>query len=143
MAQLPGGVTAQGILELPVEALRAAGLSAAKAASIRELAARVAGGELPLESLASLPDEEVVASLSRIRGIGRWTAEMFLIFSLRRLDVWPVGDHGVRQGYATIHGLGSPPRPGELLELGERYRPYRTALAWYCWRAAETVLPEE
>jgi DNA-3-methyladenine glycosylase II len=141
--RLPEGITAHSILGIPIEALRAAGLSAAKAASIRELATSVVEGALELESLASLADEEVVASLSRVRGIGRWTAEMFLIFSLRRLDVWPVGDHGVRRGYAIIHGLSSPPRPRELLGLGERYRPYRTALAWYCWRATETVLPTE
>ncbi len=142
VARLPGGVTAPGILGLPVEALRASGLSAAKVAAIRDLAARVMEGALRLESLVCLPDEEVVASLVQVRGIGRWTAEMFLIFSLRRLDVWPVGDQGVRRGYATIHGLASPPRPGELLELGEQYRPYRTVAAWYCWRAVETLLPE-
>jgi len=141
VACLPGGVTAPAVLELPLATLRASGLSAAKAASIRDLAARVASGALELESLVSLPDDEVVSTLSQVRGMGRWTAEMFLIFSLRRPDVWPVGDHGVRRGYAAIHGLASPPRPTELAELGERYRPYRTVAAWYCWRAVETVLP--
>jgi len=77
-----------------------------------------------------------------VRGIGRWTAEMFLIFQLGRPDVWPVEDFGVRKGYASLHGLPEPPAPRALRELGEVYRPWRTVAAWYCWRGAETVLPQ-
>ena len=80
---------------------------------------------------------QIVTTLSVVRGIGQWTAEMFLIFQLRRLDVWPVGDYGVRKGYALAYGLPRLPTPKELLQLGERFRPYRTVAAWYCWRAVD------
>jgi 3-methyladenine DNA glycosylase/8-oxoguanine DNA glycosylase len=87
-------------------------------------------------------DDQIVERLSAVRGIGRWTAEMFLIFQLSRTDVWPVEDLGVRRGYATIHGLPELPKPKPLSALGEIYRPWRTVAAWYCWRAAETVVPQ-
>ena len=102
----------------------------------------MADGGLPLDGIDAMTDDEIVDALSRVRGIGRWTAEMFLIFQLHRLDVWPVGDLGVRRGYALAHGLPEIPRPRELLALGEAYRPYRTIAAWYCWRAAETIVPD-
>ncbi|MBV9547593.1 MAG: DNA-3-methyladenine glycosylase 2 family protein, partial [Chloroflexi bacterium] len=89
-----------------------------------------------------LSDDEIVARLSAVRGIGRWTAEMFLMFQLRRPDVWPVDDYGVRKGFGVIHGLEAPPTPKALQPLGETYRPHRSAAAWYCWRAVETVLPQ-
>ncbi|HEV8633764.1 MAG TPA: hypothetical protein VG370_05940 [Chloroflexota bacterium] len=95
-----------------------------------------------LDRLAELPDAEVVGRLRAVRGVGRWTAEMFLLFQLRRLDVWPVDDLAVRRGFAIIHGLAEPPRPRELDAAGEPYRPYRSVAAWYCWRAIDTVLPE-
>jgi DNA-3-methyladenine glycosylase II len=139
--RLPDGPTPEAVLALSDGDMRAAGLSGAKTASIRDLAAKVADGTVPLDSLESLSDIEVVERLSRVRGIGRWTAEMFLMFHMRRPDVWPVDDLGVRNRYARIHGLPVAPRPAELLTLGEAYRPYRTVAAWYCWRAAETVLP--
>ena len=141
LERLPGGPTPAGVLALSDAELRAAGLSAGKSASIRDLAAKVLDGMVPLAGIEALPDEEVVERLSTVRGIGRWTAEMFLIFQLRRLDVWPVADLGVRNGYARLHGLPAPPRPAELAALGELYRPYRSLAAWYCWRAAETILP--
>jgi DNA-3-methyladenine glycosylase II len=77
-----------------------------------------------------------------VRGIGRWTAEMFLLFQLRRLDVWPVDDFAVRKGFGVVHGLPEAPKPKALDALGEIYRPYRSVAAWYCWRATDTVLPE-
>jgi DNA-3-methyladenine glycosylase II len=141
LERLPGGPSPEGVLALSDADLRAAGLSGAKMASIRDLAARVMDGTVPLDGLDPLSDDEIIERLSRVRGIGRWTAEMFLMFHLRRLDVWPVDDLGVRKGYARIHALPIAPRPAELLALGEVYRPYRTLAAWYCWRAAETVLP--
>ena len=142
VAALTDGLTPDAVLALPEPAFRAAGLSGAKTASIRDLAARVADGTVPLAGIEALGDDEVVERLSLVRGIGRWTAEMFLIFQLRRPDVWPVDDLGVRKGYALAHGLSVPPKPRELLALGEPYRPYRTVAAWYCWRAAETVVPD-
>ena len=136
VALYDGHPTAQAVLRTPDESLRAVGLSAAKAASIKDLAARVLDGRLRFDPLHRLDDEQVVARLCTVRGIGRWTAEMFLIFQLNRPDVWPVGDLGVRAGYGRIHGAATP-TPAELGDLGERYRPYRTVAAWYCWRAVQ------
>ncbi len=135
-------LTPETVLALPDEAFRAAGLSGTKSLSIRDLAARVADGTVPLEGIEAYSDDEIVARLRTVRGIGRWTAEMFLIFQLRRLDVWPVDDFAVRKGYAIAHRLAEPPSPKELMALGDLYRPYRTIAAWYCWRATDTVLPE-
>lgn len=142
LAALPDGLTPEAVLALPEPAFRAAGLSGAKTASIRDLAAKVADGTAPLGELDALADDEIVTRLSLVRGIGRWTAEMFLMFQLRRPDVWPVDDLGVRKGYSLIHRMPEPPKPRELLLLGDVYRPYRTTAAWYCWRAAETVVPD-
>ena len=134
-------LTAEGVLALPEEALRAAGLSAAKTRSIRALAEGTLSGAVPLHDVERLTDEELIARLSTVPGIGRWTAEMFLIFQLHRPDVWPVEDFGVRKGYAALHHQAAAPTPRALRDLGEIYRPWRTVAAWYCWRAAETVVP--
>jgi len=134
-ALVPGPLTPEAVLALPEESLRAAGLSGAKTASVRDLASRAVGGELALGGLGRLPDEEIVARLSAVRGIGRWTAEMFLLFELRRLDVWPTGDLGVREGWRLAHGLESQPTPAQLGLLGEPLRPVRSVAAWYCWQA--------
>ena len=139
-----GGVpTPDAVLSTPLEDLRAAGLSAAKAASIVDLAEKVVDGTLPLDDVHRLGDEDLITRLVIVRGIGRWTAEMFLIFQLRRLDVWPVDDLGVRKGYGMAWGLPAMPTPKALAELGEPLRPYRSVAAWYCWRATELtgVLP--
>ena len=141
-ALLDGHPSAEGVLGASIEQLRAVGLSGAKAASIADLALKATDGTLPLDRLDELTDAEIVQRLVTVRGIGRWTAEMFLMFQLRRLDVWPVDDFGVRKGYAAIHSLAAPPTPKVLEALGEIYHPYRTYAAWYCWRAVETVLPE-
>ena len=135
---LDGEVAPQNLLALPVETLRSAGLSARKAESLRDLASKVLEGTVVLDQpgLRAETDDEVIARLSTVRGIGRWTAQMFLMFQLQRLDVWPTDDFGVRKGY----GLGwSVPTPTakQLEPLGEPYRPYRSVVAWYCWRAAE------
>jgi DNA-3-methyladenine glycosylase II len=129
--------TAEAVVAIRDGALRGAGLSGSKAASIRDLAERVADGRLRLDDLARLPDEAVIERLVTVRGIGPWTAEMFLIFTLGRLDVWPVDDYGVRTGFARAHGMEEVPKPKELLALGEPYRPWRSVASWYCWRAAE------
>ena len=135
-------LTPEGVLACSEEAMRAAGLSAAKTRSIRALAERAASGELPLHDVHDIGDEELIERLSAVPGIGRWTAEMFLIFQLGRLDVWPVGDLGVRKGYATAWGLPDMPTPKELTAYGETFRPYRSVAAWYCWRAVDTVVPD-
>ena len=123
---------------MPASTLRAAGLSARKAASLQDLAAKVTDGTVLLDpaALRSESDAEVVARLTTVLGIGRWTAEMFLIFQLRRLDIWPTGDLGVRKGFGLAWGIPMPTAK-ELEPLGDPYRPYRSVVAWYCWRAAE------
>jgi DNA-3-methyladenine glycosylase II len=138
LAALGDDVRPEALLALPPEALRAAGLSANKAASLRDLAAKVVEGTVVLSTrgLARETDDEVVARLSTVRGIGRWTAEMFLIFQLRRLDVWPTGDLGVRRGYSLAWDIPMP-SARELEPLGDPYRPYRSVVAWYCWRAVD------
>jgi DNA-3-methyladenine glycosylase II len=137
-----GHPTPEAVLQTSTEDLRAAGLSGAKTASLQDLSRKATDGTLPLDHLDELSDAEIVARLSTVRGIGRWTAEMFLLFQLRRPDVWPVDDFGVRKGYARIHNLEVAPTPKALDALGEIYRPHRSAAAWYCWRAVDTVLPQ-
>lgn len=133
-----GGVVApEAILEASEEDLRGAGLSAAKHAALVDLATRVADGDVDLDDLDGLDDASVKARLTRIRGVGPWTADMFLMFTLRRPDVWPVGDLGVRQGMGRLLGRTDAPTPSELELVGVGFRPWRSAAAWYCWRALE------
>ena len=120
---------------VPDDALRAAGLSANKLASLRDLSAKVVDGSVDLNRSSRLGDDDLIAALVTVRGIGRWTAEMYLMFELRRLDVWPVGDLGVRQGYGLAWRLQEPPSAKELAPLGDRFRPYRSSVARYCWAA--------
>jgi 3-methyladenine DNA glycosylase/8-oxoguanine DNA glycosylase len=142
VALFDGDLSPEAVLALPVERLRAAGLSGSKAASVRDLAAKVADGTVPLEHIGRLSDEDIIERLSVVRGIGRWTAEMFLIFQLRRLDVWPVDDYGIRKGYSLAYGLPELLTPKQLQGEGERFRPYRTVAAWYGWRAVHAALPD-
>jgi DNA-3-methyladenine glycosylase II len=130
-----GTVTAGAILATDVSALRAAGLSAAKATSLLDLADKVVGGTVPLDGIDRLDDDDIVARLTTVRGIGRWTAEMFLLFELERPDVWPVDDLGVRHGWRLIHGDAELPRRRVLQAEGEGFRPYRSVVALYCWHA--------
>jgi DNA-3-methyladenine glycosylase II len=129
--------TPEAVLAIPDDELRGAGLSASKAASIRDLAQHVVGGAVLLDRIGRRSDERIVAELTQVRGIGRWTAEMFLMFQLGRLDVWPVDDFGVRKGYAALYGLDETPTARALQPLGESFRPYRSVAAWYCWRAVD------
>ncbi len=129
------------VLALPEGAMRSAGLSGSKSAAILDLATKIHDGTVPVHDLDGLSDDELVARLVQVRGIGPWTAEMFLIFQLRRLNVWPVDDYGVRKGWARAHELEELPKPKALRDEGERFRPYRTIAALYCWRAVDTVLP--
>jgi 3-methyladenine DNA glycosylase/8-oxoguanine DNA glycosylase len=134
---LDGVVTPEAVLALPPDVLASCGLSGAKASTIRDLADQVVTGRIELDSMGRLPDDEVVEHLTQVRGIGPWTAQMFLISALGRLDVWPVGDYGVRAGFARAWGLDEVPSPKLLAELGEPFRPYRSLVAWYCWRAVD------
>jgi len=138
VAALNDDVRPEALIALPDQSLRAAGLSANKAASSRDLATKILDGTVVLSprGLSRQSDDDVVARLSTVRGIGPWTAEMFLMFQLRRLDVWPTGDLGVRRGYGLAWKVPMPTARA-LQPLGDKYRPYRSVVAWYCWRAAE------
>jgi DNA-3-methyladenine glycosylase II len=143
LAALPDGgpPTPANVAAADSLALRAAGLSRAKVAYIQDLATKVRDGVVHLDRLHLLDDEAVIEELTKVKGIGRWTAEMFCIFTLRRLDVWPVGDLGVRAGYARAYGWAELPTPQALQAEGERFRPYRTLAAWYCWRVVVAAVP--
>jgi len=130
-----GTVDAASILAVDTPTLRAAGLSGAKTTSLQDLAAKVADGTVPLHELAALDDDEIVNRLVTVRGIGRWTAEMFLLFELERPDVWPVDDLGVRLGWRLIHEEPELIKPRALLAAGEPFRPHRSLLALVCWHA--------
>jgi DNA-3-methyladenine glycosylase II len=140
-ALVPGRFDAAGLAAVPEGLLRSAGLSGAKTRSLSDLAARVHDGDVRLDRVGRLDDEAVVTELSRVRGIGRWTAEMFLMFQLGRLDVWPTGDLGVRKGFAAAWGEAVVPSPLELAARGEPFRPWRSVVAWYCWQAVRTAVP--
>lgn len=134
---LDGVLTPARILELDDELLRGAGLSGAKTRTIRGLAEALHSGSLDLAAAIASGDDDLVSSeLQTLWGIGRWTAEMFLIFTLHRLDIWPVGDLAMRRGWDQIHG-GAATTPAELDFLGEPLRPYRSVAAWYCWRQVD------
>ena len=142
-AALGGTATAESVLAAPPGLLVSCGLSRAKAAALCDLAEHVVDGRLNLTRIGRLPDERVIEQLVQVRGIGRWTAEMFLLRTLGRLDVWPTGDLGVRAGFALGWKLPDVPSPKELEALGDPFRPYRSLVAWYCWRAADdrTLVP--
>jgi DNA-3-methyladenine glycosylase II len=130
--------TPRDLLEVPAERLREAGLSAAKTAALRDLAARTIDGTVPsLARIRRMEDEEIIERLTIVRGIGRWTVEMLLIFRLGRPDVLPVSDLGVRKGFARMFRRGKLPDPAVMIRRGERWRPYRSVASWYLWRALE------
>src|SRR5438552_6056474 len=130
------------VIATPDATFRAAGLSGSKTAAIKDLAAKTLDGTVPTRaSLDRMSDEEIIARLTTVRGIGRWTVEMLLLFDLGRLDVWPVDDYGVRKGYAKTFRKKELPKPKDLLLIGEKWRPYRSVAAWYFWRALD--LPEK
>jgi DNA-3-methyladenine glycosylase II len=130
--------TPEEIAKLPLSAMRGVGFSEAKAHAIYDIAEKVQSGLVPsARAITRLSDEEIVERLVQVRGVGRWTVEMLLIFQLGRMDVLPVDDFGVRSGFAAATGAKELPRPKALLEFGERWRPYRTVAAWYLWRTAD------
>lgn len=135
---LGGEVTAQRIVEIDESDLRGAGLSGAKTRTIKGLAHAVHDGVLDLERTLTHPeDSAIVAELTKLWGIGRWTAEMFLMFTMHRLDVWPTGDLAMRKGWNIVHGASGDIDPQILEPLGDPLRPYRSVASWYCWRAVE------
>ncbi|MFO1488067.1 MAG: DNA-3-methyladenine glycosylase [Verrucomicrobiota bacterium] len=134
--------TPEDLLATPDEKLRAAGLSRAKIAAVKDIAEKTVSGVVPtLRQVARMSDAELIERLTVVRGVGPWTVEMFLMFTLGRQDVLPVTDFGVRKGFSVVYGLADLPTPKELLAHGERWRPHRTTAAWYLWRALE--LPKQ
>jgi DNA-3-methyladenine glycosylase II len=130
--------TAEEVLAAPRRKMRAAGFSLAKIAALKDLARKSLDGVVPERaSLAAIADDEIIERITQVRGIGRWTVEMMLMFQLGRADVLPVDDFGVRNGFRLAYGLRKMPPPRALMALGERWRPHRTAAAWYLWRAVE------
>jgi len=128
----------EDVLATPDERLRAAGFSRAKVAAIREIAAKTVEGVVPSSrAIAKMPDAEILERLTTIRGVGPWTVEMLLIFMLGRPDVLPATDFGVRKGFALTYRRKTLPKPAELLEHGQRWRPYRSAASWYLWRSLD------
>src|SRR4051812_30281910 len=128
----------EDILSTPDEQLRSAGLSRAKIAAIKDIAAKRIDGIVPdSRAISKLTEAEILERLTQIRGVGPWTDEMLLIFTLGRTDVLPVTDYGVRKGFALTYGWKDLPTPKELLDYGERWRPHRSTAAWYFWRALE------
>jgi DNA-3-methyladenine glycosylase II len=126
------------LLATPDETLRAAGLSRAKTAALKDLAAKTIDGTVPSgRALIRMTDDEIITRLTTVRGIGRWTVEMLLLFDMGRPDVWPVDDYGVRKGFAKTFGRRKLPTPKQLMKLGEKWRPYRSVAAWYFWRALD------
>lgn len=133
-----GRLSPDHVLPHSVETLREFGLSRPKASYVRDLARRTSEGEIPFERFDSLPDEAIIEALLPVKGIGRWTVQMLLIFSLGRPDVWPVDDLGVQEGVRMLEGLPHRPRPREMHDFGERWAPVRSVAALYLWRMRDT-----
>ena len=139
---MPGGVpTPEGFAGVTDEELRAAGLSRQKSAYLRDLCEKVTTGAVDLQALDALADEEVIGALVQVKGIGRWSAEMFLIFRLLRPDVFPVGDLGIVTAVQRAYGLRKRPTPDRLRKIAEAWRPYRSIASWYLWRSLDNVTP--
>ncbi|HTI40097.1 MAG TPA: DNA-3-methyladenine glycosylase 2 family protein [Vicinamibacterales bacterium] len=137
---MPGGVaTPESIEKTTDEQLRAAGLSRQKIAYVRDLAKHASTGDLPLHDLKTLSDDDVIAAITRVKGLGRWSAEMFLMFRLHRADVLPVDDLGIVVAVQRLYGLRKRPKPDRLRKIAEPWRPYRTVACWYLWRSLENT----
>ena len=142
-ALLGGTPTPGAIARVSDAELRAAGLSGQKVTYLRDLAARITDGSLPLDALDAMSDDDVIAALTQVKGIGRWTAEMFLMFRLHRPDVLPVGDLGIVKAVQRAYRLRTIPSPSRLLRLGESWRPYRSVACWYLWASLNNVPVQE
>jgi DNA-3-methyladenine glycosylase II len=131
--------TPQNVLELPDEALRGAGLSGGKTRSIRDLAERLENGSIQTDKFSAMDNDDIIAALLPTRGIGRWTAEMFLLFSLRRADVLAVDDLGLRNAMRRLYDLDEIPGPTLMQEIAEPWRPWRSVASWYLWRSLDNT----
>jgi DNA-3-methyladenine glycosylase II len=137
---LPGGeVTPAALAEISEEQFRSVGVSRQKSMYLRDLSERVLTGEVALDSIESLDDESVIAALTKVKGVGRWTAEMFLMFRLHRPDVLPVGDLGILTAVQKAYGLRKRPTPDRLRKLGDAWKPYRSIACWYLWRSLDNA----
>jgi DNA-3-methyladenine glycosylase II len=137
---MPAGVATPEALErISDDQLRAAGLSRQKIAYVRDLARHAVSGDLPLHTLNALSDDDVIAAITRVKGLGQWSAEMFLMFRLRRADVLPVDDLGIVTAVQRLYGLRKRPKPDRLRKIAEPWRPYRTVACWYLWRSLENT----
>ena len=132
-----GGLTAEGIAALGDEAIRAAGISPQKLKYLRDLSGKVLDGTVHLAQISQLPDEEIIRELIKVKGIGLWTVQMFLIFSLNRTDVFPYDDLGVRNGIRNLYGYKSMPARRTAERIAAKWAPYRSVGSWYCWRSLE------
>jgi DNA-3-methyladenine glycosylase II len=140
VALMPGGVaTPEALLSLTDEQLRQAGLSRQKCSYLRDLAAKVAAEELPIHALHDMSDDEVIDAIVKVKGLGRWSAEMFLMFRLRRPDVLPVDDLGIVNAIHRLYKLRKKPNKDRIRKIGEAWRPYRTVACWYLWRSLENT----
>jgi DNA-3-methyladenine glycosylase II len=133
-ALFPNGVTPSGVIETSIDDIRACGFSRGKAAYVHDLCAHVLDGRLELDHLDTLPDDEVVTELTAVKGIGRWTAEMILIFHLNRPDILPLDDLGIREAFKRLYNLDDRPGPDEMTLIAEPWRPWRSVGSWYLWR---------
>ncbi len=136
-----GALQPSHVLRLSEEELRACGLSSQKARYIRDLATKTEEGLVEFPRFPSMSDEEVIAELTQVKGIGLWTAQMFLMFSLRRPDIWPTGDLGIRNAVQKLHKLREHPTPAETEARGRKWRPYASIACWYLWRSLEPTGP--
>jgi DNA-3-methyladenine glycosylase II len=136
-ALMPAGVTPDSLTALTDDQLRGVGMSRQKGAYFRDLCEKVLSGALPLDSLEEMTDDEVIAALTQVKGIGRWSAEMFLMFRLHRPDVLPVGDLGIVNAVKNVYGLRKKPTPDRIRKIGESWRPYRSVASWYLWRSLD------
>jgi len=136
-ALMPGGLAPEALAALTDEQLRTAGMSRQKIAYFRDLCEKVLSGALPLDALEEMSDDEVIVALTKVKGIGRWSAEMFLMFRLHRPDVLPVGDLGIVTAVKNVYRLRQKPTPERIREIGEAWRPYRSVASWYLWRSLD------
>lgn len=134
-------LTPGGVLRLSDEQMRAAGLSKQKLSYIRDLAEQVTDGRVRFGHLHQLTDDEVIAELTQVKGIGRWTAQMFLMFTLQRMDVLPTGDLGIQSAIKKHYRKRKLPKPAEMEKLARKWQPYRTIACWYLWKSLDTKLP--
>ena len=141
---LPGAtLSLQGLAALTDEQMRAAGISRQKAGYLRDLCEKVSSGAVPLDALDAMADEEVIAALTKVKGIGRWSAEMFLIFRLQRPDVLPLGDLGILTAIQKAYRLRKKPTAARMARIGEAWKPYRSVASWYLWRSLESPTRKE